>query len=194
LNRKNRQSGRTGQALVELAVVLPVVLVLGCGAVAVVQLARTQIAMEAAASATALVAARGEGATQACTGAHEEIATVLSESNGLLPLDLADVFHGGCVGPIPESSAMPASLGSGSFALWFGYGGAEDTFCRVGTSPGSGAPTDGDVVATVVYRPNLAWIPLIGSWLSPRLTTSATDKVDPFRSRDPQADPTGDDC
>jgi hypothetical protein len=50
------------------------------------------------------------------------------------------------------------------------------------------------VVATVVYRPNLAWIPLIGSWLSPRLTTSATDKVDPFRSRDPQADPTGDDC
>ena len=183
-----------GQALVELALVLPVMLALSCGAVAVVQLARTQMAMEAAANASALVAARGIDADQACAGAHQELETVLSESQGLLPSTLTDGLHGGCVGPVPDPSRMPAALGGGSFALWFGYGGENDTFCRVGSGPGSGAPTDGDVVATVVYRPDLAWVPLIGSWLSPRLTTTATDKVDSFRSRDPQADPTGDDC
>lgn len=194
MSRKSRRDSRAGQALVELAVVLPVVLVLACGAVAVVELARSQMAMETAASAAALVGARGVDATQACSGAHQEMATVLSESDGLLPLNLADDLHGGCAGPAPNSMAMPAPLGSGSFALWFGYGGANDTFCRVGTGPGAGAPTDGDVVATVVYRPNLDWIPLIGFWLSPRLTSTATDKVDPFRSRDPKVDSTGDDC
>jgi hypothetical protein len=50
------------------------------------------------------------------------------------------------------------------------------------------------VVATVVYHPNLNWIPLVGSWLSPRLSTTTTDKIDPFRSRDPLVDPTGDSC
>lgn len=189
-----QRSGRNGQALVELAVVLPVVLILACGAVAIVQLARTQMAMEAAASATALVGARGLDAAQACSGAHQEMATVLSESGGLLPSDLVDELHGGCVGAVLESGTMPTAPGRGSFALWFGYGGANDTFCRVGTSPGDGSPSDGDMVATVVYRPNLDWIPLVGSWLSPRLSTTATDKVDPFRSRDPQVDPTGDDC
>ncbi|MGA7173836.1 MAG: TadE/TadG family type IV pilus assembly protein [Candidatus Dormiibacterota bacterium] len=181
-----------GQALVELAVVLPVLLVLGCGAVAVVQIARTQLAMETAASATALVAARAMDATQACSGAHQEMATVLTESNGLLPLNLTDALRGGCVGPLPQSKSLIADIGTGSFALWIGYGGPNDTFCRVGSGPGT--PTDGDVVATVVYRPDLAWIPLIGSWLSPRLSALATDKVDPFRSRDPSIDPTGDDC
>lgn len=194
MSPSSQRVGRRGQALVELAIVLPVVLVLGCGAVAVVQLARTQMAMEAAASASALVGARAGDATGACLGAHQELATVLSESGGLLPTGLADNLHGGCVGPLPDGSVMPAALGGGSFALWFGYGGQNDSFCRVGTSPSSRAPTDGDVVATVVYRPDLDWIPLIGSGLSPRLTSTATEKVDPFRSRDPQADPTGDDC
>jgi len=190
----SREQRRDGQALVELAVVLPILLLLGCGAVAVVQIARTQMAMEAAASATALVAARGVDATQACSGGHQEMGTVLSESDGLLPLNLTDALRGGCVGAVPQSDDLPAAVGTGSFALWFGYGGPNDTFCRVGSGPGTGTPTDGGVVVTVVYRPNLAWIPLIGSWLSPRLTTIATDKVDPFRSRDPSVDPTGDDC
>jgi len=183
-----------GQALVELAIALPVVLVLGCGAVAVVQLARTEMAIETAANASALVGARGQDATQACAGAHQELATVLAESHGLLPATLADGLHGACVGPIPASETLPAGLGSGSFEVWFGYGGENDTFCRIGSGPQVGAPTDGDVVATVVYRPDLAWIPLIGYWLSPRLAATATEKIDPFRSRDPTVDPTGDGC
>jgi hypothetical protein len=174
--------------------VLPVMLVLSCGAVAVVQLARTQIAMGAAASASALVGARGADATQACAAAHRELAMILSESGELLSQDLTDTLQGTCAGSLPNSSTMPASLGGGSFALWFGFGGPDDSFCRIGTSPIAGAPTDGEVVATVVDRPNLAWLPLVGSWLSPRLVATATDKIDPFRSRDSDADSTGDDC
>ncbi len=98
------------------------------------------------------------------------------------------------MGPLSISSAMPARLGGGSFELWFGFGGPDDSFCRIGSSPDAGVPTDGDIVAIVVDRPNLAWLPLIGSWLSPRLVATATDKVDPFRSRDSQVDSTGDDC
>ena len=188
------RSQHTGQALVELALVLPIILVIGCGAVAVVQIARTQMAMESAAAAAALVAARGEDAVQACAGAHQELQTVLSESNGLLPTTLQDAMHGGCAGPTLTTTTMPASLGTGSFAIWFGYGAPDDTFCRVGTVPVTGSPTDGDVVATLVYRPDLAWIPLVGGLLSPRLPSAATDKVDPFRSRRPAIDPTGDDC
>jgi hypothetical protein len=187
------RSGR-GQALVELAIVLPLVLVLACGAVAVVQLARTQMALQTAASATALVGARGVDASEACLDAHRELATVLSESKGLVSDDLTDELRGECVGPLPEGGLMPASPGGGSFALWFGYGGQNDSFCRVGTSPVSTAPTDGDMVATLVYRPDLEWIPIIGSWLSPRLACTAIDKIEPFRSRDPLADPTGDAC
>jgi hypothetical protein len=152
------------------------------------------MALETAASATALVGARGVDAAEACLGAHRELATVLSESGGLISANLADELHGACVGPLPVSSLMPAALGGGSFGLWFGYGGQNDTFCRVGASLGSSVPTDGDMVATLVYRPDLGWIPMIGSWLSPRLATTAIDKVDPFRSRDPLADSTGDGC
>ncbi len=173
---------------------LPVVLVLACGSVAVVELARTQMAMDTAASASALVGARGVDASQACVGAHQEMATVLSESQVLLPNDLADDLRGSCEGTLPDENTLAAASGHGSFALWFGYGGASDTFCRIGTAPGAAAPTDGYVVATIAYRPNLGWIPLIGSWLSPRLTAMVIDKVDPFRSRDPNSDPTGDDC
>ena len=178
----------------ELAVVLPIVVLVGCGAVAIVELARTQMAMDEAGNAAALVGARAADASQACSAAHEELVTVLAESDGLLPVDLADQLRGGCTGPLPDSASMPASLGAGSYMLWFGFGGTRDTFCRVGSSPGAGVPTDGDVVATVVYRPNLQWIPVIGAWLSPRLTASASDKVDPFRSRDPRVDSTGDNC
>ena len=189
-----RRPQRAGQALVELALVLPVVLIVGCGAVAVVQLARTQMTLESATAAAALVAARGADATEACSSAHRELQTVLAESGGLVPTTIEDEMHGGCVGPLPSSQAMPASLGAGSFALWFGYGGADDTFCRVGALPTASGPTDGDVMATVVYRPNLGWIPLLGGLLSPRLISAATDKVNPFRSREPSIDPTGDDC
>ena len=188
------QGSARGQALVELAIVLPVVLVLCCGAVAVVQLARTQMALETAASATALVGARGLDASQACLAAHRELATVLSESGGLVSATLSDELRGACVGPLPESSLLPAALGSGSFALWFGYGAQNDTFCRLGASSSGSVPTDGDMVATLVDRPDLEWIPVVGSWLSPRLAATAIDKIDPFRSRDPLADSTGDSC
>lgn len=191
--RVRHRRGR-GQALVELALVLPVILLLGCGAVAVVQLARTELALESAASAAALVAARGVDATQACLDAHRELTTVISESAGLFAADLTDELQGACVGPLPESGVMPAQIGGGSYALWFGYGGTNDTFCRIGSSPRAGSATDGDVVATLVYRPNLDWIPLVGSWLSPRLAAVATEKIDPFRSRNPLTDPTGDSC
>jgi len=191
---RNGQRSARGQALVELAIVLPVVLVLCCGAVAVVQLARTQMALETAASATALVGARGLDASQACLAAHRELATVLAESGGLVSTALADELHGACVGPLPDNSLLPADLGSGSFALWFGYGAQNDTFCRLGASSSGSVPTDGDMVATLVYRPDLEWIPVIGSWLSPRLASTSIDKIDPFRSRDPLADSTGDSC
>jgi len=52
-------------------------LLLGGGAVAVVEMARSQMALETAASAAALVAARGVDASQACLEAHQELAAVL---------------------------------------------------------------------------------------------------------------------
>jgi hypothetical protein len=191
---QTRRRAARGQALVELAIVLPIVLVLCCGAVAVVQLARTQMALETAASATALVGARGLDASQACLAAHRELGTVISESSGLISAEMTDELRGACVGPLPESNLMPAGLGSGSFSLWFGYGAQDDTFCRVGSSSKLRVPTDGDMVATLVYRPDLEWIPVVGSWLSPRLASTAIDKIDPFRSRDPLADSAGDSC
>jgi hypothetical protein len=150
--------------------------------------------LETAASAAALVGARGIDASQACLAAHRELATVLSESAGLVSVGPADELHGACIGPLPDSSLMPVGVGRGSFALWFGYGAQNDTFCRVGASSQLSIPTDGDMVATLVYRPDLEWIPVIGSWLSPRLAFTAIDKIDPFRSRDPLADSAGDSC
>ena len=50
------------------------------------------------------------------------------------------------------------------------------------------------MVATLVYRPDLEWIPVVGSWLSPHSLPRCIDKIDPFRSRDPLADSTGDSC
>ncbi|MGH7611076.1 MAG: TadE/TadG family type IV pilus assembly protein [Candidatus Dormibacteria bacterium] len=184
--------GQRGQALVELAIVLPVLLLLGCGAVAVVQLARTQMALGAVSSAAALVGARGVDALQACQQAHQELTTGLQESGGLLPAgQFRDLLRGGCVGSPPNTGSMPSSPGKGSYALWFGLGGTNTTFCRRG---GSGTPSDGAVTAAISFRPNLDWIPLLGDWMSPRLTASSAQKIDPFRSRDPSQDPTGDDC
>jgi len=185
---------QSGQALVELALVLPLTLLLGCGAVAVVQLARTQMALSTAASASALVAARAVDSVQACQQAHLELGLVLADSTGLLPAHLRDAAGGRCVGSIPTAAALPTRLGAGSDAIWFGYGAPGDTFCRGGGAPAAGGATDGDVVVAIAFRPDLSWIPLVGGWLSPSLRASATEKIDPFRSRDPAQDQTGDSC
>ncbi len=185
---------REGQALVELALVLPLILLLGCGAVGIVQLARTQMALGTAASATALVAARGVTAASACRQAHLELGLVLADSAGLLPAHLHDTLDGACVGSVPITAALPTAPGTGAYAIWFGYGAPGDTFCRAGGVPTRGGVTDGDVVVAVAFRPNLAWIPLLGGWLSPALSATTTDKIDPFRSRNPSQDQTGDDC
>ena len=192
MNRAGRRVD--GQALVELALVLPLTLLLGCGAVAIVQLARTQMALGTAASASALVAARGVDSVQACQQAHLELALVLADSEGLLPTRLRDTAGGSCVGSVPVAATLPTSLGGGSDAIWFGYGSQRDTFCRAGGAPTRGGVTDGDVVVALAFRPDLSWIPLVGGWLSPTLSTSATEKIDPFRSRDPAEDQTGDSC
>ncbi|MGH7759217.1 MAG: TadE/TadG family type IV pilus assembly protein, partial [Candidatus Dormibacteria bacterium] len=138
-----------GQALVELAVVLPLLLLLGCGAVAVVQAARTQMALATIADASALVAARAPDALQACEAAHLELTTVLAQSRGLLPGPVTDRLDGLCVGPPPDPQSLLAPPGSGSYSIWFGYGGEDDSFCRVGSAPSAGQPTDGEVVATL---------------------------------------------
>ncbi len=178
-----------GQALVELALVLPILLLLGLAAAAVVQVARTQLAMAAAASAAALVAARAPDATAACTDSRLQLETSVSDSGGLIPATLTDRFAGRCAGPLPA----PAAAVPNSYFIWLGLGGRQDTFCRRGT-PVRGSLTDGDVVVSLAYRPNLSWLPLVGSWLSPELSAQSVQKVDPFRSRDPSQDPTGDSC
>ncbi len=183
-----------GQALLELALVLPIILLLGCGAVAVVQLARTQLAMQTASSAAALVAARAIDAQRACQEATQELRVVEQENSGLLQGHIRQLGGGRCVGPAPNAATMPTSIGGGSAQIWFGYGGALDSFCRVGGPPNSTGLTDGDVEVVIAYRPDLEWIPLLGSWLSPSLRAHSIQKIDPFRSRDPSQDPTGDDC
>jgi hypothetical protein len=175
---------------VELALVLPVLLLLGLAAAAIVQVARTQLALAAAASAAALVAARAPDATAACTESRAQLATSISDSGGLIPSALIDRFSGRCSGPLP-SGRSPAD--PNSYFIWLGLGGVQDTFCRRGT-PVRGPVTDGDVVVSLTYRPNLSWLPLVGSWLSPELSAQSVQKVDPFRSRDPSQDPTGDNC
>lgn len=179
-----------GQALVELALVLPVLLLLGLASSAIVLLARTQMAMATATSAAALVAARAPDATAACSGARLQLATSIAESGGLLPASPTDSLGGRCAGPLPAPAA-PGS--SGSYFIWLGLGGITDTFCRRGI-PVAGALTDGDVVVSLTYRPNLSWIPMVGGWISPVLSSRSVQKVDPFRSRDPSQDPTGDYC
>jgi hypothetical protein len=174
---------------VELALVLPVLLLLGLAAVAIVQVARTQLAMTTAASASALVAARAPDAAAACAEARLQLETSVSYSGGLIPATLVDRFGGRCVGPLPA----PASVMPNSYFIWLGLGGVQDTFCRRGT-PVRGSLTDGDVVVSLAYRPNLSWLPLVGGWLSPDLQAQSVQKVDPFRSRDPGQDPIGDNC
>jgi len=191
---RSGNAGSRGQALLELALVLPLTLLLGCGAVAVVQLARTQIALDTAASAAALVAARGVDAATACQDAHGELLSVLASNSQLLPANLHDDAGGTCTGLSPAVGTLPAGFGTGSFRIWFGYGAALDTFCRVGGAPNGAGVTDGDVVVVMAFRPDLRWIPLVGGWMSPTLRASSVDKIDPFRSRDPQQDPTGDYC
>ncbi len=178
----------------ELALVLPVTLLLGCGAVAVVQLARTQMAMDTATSAGALVAARGIDATSACQAAMHEVKQVEQESSGLLSGPIRRLGGGRCAGPVPDQAMMPASLGRGSVQIWFGYGSPLDTFCRVGGAPDARGLTDGDVEVVMAFRPNLDWVPLVGAWISPTLRASSIQKIDPFRSRDPSQDPSGDAC
>ena len=183
-----------GQALLELALILPLTLLLGCGAVAVVQPARTQMAMNTASSAAALVAARAVDAQSACQQATQELHLVEEESSGLLSGPIRQLGGGRCVGPAPDAGTMPTVAGGGSAQIWFGYGAALDSFCRVGGPPNSSGLTDGDVEVVIAYRPNLQWIPLLGAWMSPSLRASSIQKIDPFRSRDPSQDPTGDDC
>ncbi len=187
--------GRTeGQALLELALVLPLTLLLGCGAVAVVQLARTQVAMETASSAAALVAARAIDAERACQQATQELQVVEEESAGLLNGPIRQLEARRCVGAVPDEATMPTRMGGGSVQIWLGYGGALNSFCRVGGPPNAAGLTDRDVEVVIAYRPDLQWIPLVGGWMSPSLRASSIQKIDPFRSRDPGQDPTGDAC
>lgn len=178
-----------GQALVELALVLPVLLLLGLAAAAIVQVARTQLAMAEATSAAALVGARAPDAAAACAQSRLQLETSISDSGGLIPARLADRFNGRCTGSLPA----PAAATPNSYFIWLGLGGVQDTFCRRGT-PVRGSLTDGDVVVSLAYRPNLSWLPLVGGWLSPLLQAQSVQKVDPFRSRDPLQDPSGDSC
>lgn len=180
--------------MLELALVLPLTLLLGLGSVAVVQLARTQMALETASSAAALVAARAIDSQRACQEATQELQVVEQESSGLLAGPIRQLGGGRCVGPVPDKLAMPTALGGGSSDIWFGYGAALDSFCRIGGPPDRAGLTDGDVEVVIAYRPNLDWIPVVGNWMSPRLSASSVQKIDPFRSRDPAQDPTGDDC
>jgi hypothetical protein len=152
------------------------------------------MALSTAASASALVAARSVDATRACEGARLELQSVLADNASLLPPALQDAGVGACTGPLPVLSQMPALTGGGSFAIWFGYGAANDTFCRAGGAPTPAGLTDGDVMVALAFRPNLSWIPLVGGWMAPTLRIASTQKVDPFRSRDPGQDPTGDNC
>lgn len=181
---------RQGQALVELALVLPVLLLLACGAVAIVQIARTQIALGTAASAAALVGARASDATAACSGARSQLRMVVSENSSLLSGPLVNQLAGGCTGPLPAARGLPSGL---AFAIWLGYGASGNTFCRRG-GPASGGITDGDVLVVLTYKPKLGWIPVVGNWLAPTLTSRSVQKVDPFRSRNPGQNPAGDDC
>ncbi len=185
-----RRSASGGQALVELAIVLPVLLLLGTGAVAIVQLARTQMALETSAASTALVAARAPDATAACQEGHAQLMTAVSESRGLLPSDLTDRLGGRCVGAL--ASVQPTGSGA-AYAIWLGLGSPGNTFCRRGSLIAA-AVTDGDVVVSIAYRPNLSWIPLVGGWMAPVLGARSVQKVDPFRSRDPSQDASGDSC
>lgn len=185
-----RTAHEGGQALVELSLVIPVLLLLATGAVAIVQLARTEMAMSSAATSAALVAARAPDAADACQSAHRQLGLAAAESGGLLPGPLRDLLRGTCVGPVP---VLRPGWARPLFAIWLGYGGAGDTFCRRG-GPAVDGVTDGDVVVSISYRPDLRWIPLAGSWISPTLNVRSVQKVDPFRSRDPARDPTGDDC
>ena len=183
------QGSVRGQALAELALVLPVLLLLGLAAAAIVQVARTQLAMATAASAAALVAARAPDAAAACTQSRLQLETSISDSGGLIPATLTDHLDGKCAGPLP----LPTAALPNSYFIWLGLGGPQETFCRRGT-PVRGSLTDGDVVVSLAYRPNLSWLPLVGGWLSPALQAQSVQKVDPFRSRDPSQDPTGDNC
>lgn len=186
----SRTSAQPGQALVELALVLPLLVLLGCGAVAIVQVARTQMALATAASATALVGARAPDATAACSDALQQLRTVVSDNSSLMGGPLSNRLGTGCTGPLPQPTSARRGLG---FAIWLGYGEVSDTFCRRGGPPTDGI-TDGEVVVSLTYRPKLGWIPVVGNWLAPTLTSRSVQKVDPFRSRDPRQNPAGDNC
>ncbi|HUY61068.1 MAG TPA: TadE family protein [Candidatus Dormibacteraeota bacterium] len=186
--------GWRGQAFVELALVAPVLILLVLGAVTLVQLAQTQVALNTAASATAFVVARGADARDACRAGHQQLSTVIGEAPTLRHGRFQDVLHGRCVGPLPDAGRLPAAPGAGSLAIWFGRSAPGRAFCRVGTATPPGTPSDGDVVVLVAFMPAFDWIPGVGRWLDQRLVGRAVAKIEPFRSRLPAVDPTGDHC
>ncbi len=183
-----------GQAFVELALVAPLLILLVLGAVALVQLAQTQVALNTAASATAFVVARGADARDACRAGHRQLSTVIGEAATLRHGRFRDVLRGRCIGPLPDAGRLPVSPGAGSLAIWFGRSAPGHAFCRMGTPSRPGRPSDGDVVVLVAFMPALDWIPGVGRWLDQRLIGRAVVKIEPFRSRLPAVDPTGDHC
>ena len=183
-----------GQAFVELALVAPVLILLVLGSVALVQLAQTQVALNTAASATAFVVARGADARDACRAGHQQLATVIGEAATLRRGRFEDVLHGRCTGPLPDAARLPSTPGAGSLAIWFGRAAPNHAFCRMGAATAPGTPGDGDVMVLVAFTPSLGWIPGVGPWLDRRLVGRAVAKIEPFRSRLPAVDPTGDHC
>ena len=67
-----------GQALVELAVCMPIVLLLGLGAAGVVEVADAASGLQAATDAAVAAAARAENAGAAATAARARFATIVS--------------------------------------------------------------------------------------------------------------------
>ncbi|HUY96537.1 MAG TPA: TadE/TadG family type IV pilus assembly protein [Verrucomicrobiae bacterium] len=181
-----------GQAFVELALVTPLILLLVLGVVTLVQLARIGGALDAAAQAAALVAARAPDAVAACGDGHAQLAQVVAASPPLAGVWFRDGLAGRCVGAQPAASRLALSRSGGAEAIWFGTG-PQRAFCRIGGgAPGLANP--GDVLVVVALRPRLAWLPDGGAWLPLRLSARALVKVDAFRSRDVAVSTEGDRC
>ncbi|HVA21965.1 MAG TPA: TadE/TadG family type IV pilus assembly protein [Candidatus Micrarchaeia archaeon] len=192
--RRPRQRALAGQAFVELALVAPLVALLVVGMVAVVQLTRTQVALDAAAEAAALVAARAPDATAACADGHRQLAQVVEASRPLAGVRFRDGLAGGCVGSVPDASALALSRTGGADAIWFGRRPGR-AFCRIGgAGPGTGGADPGDVRVVLAVQPRLGWLPGGGAWLPLRLTADAVAKIDAFRSRDVAVTTEGDAC
>lgn len=89
-----------GQALVELAVTMPVLLLLALGGVALARLADARAGLDAATAAAAAEAARAQDPTSAGAAAERRFATVIAPypvDRGALLVDLGDFQRGGLV-------------------------------------------------------------------------------------------------